>query len=402
MPKIIPFAIIGAGPAGMAAAIAYGKGAVILERNPEAGKKLLLSGSGQCNYTNNLSNEDFIRACRKAGPFLKRALYNADSGFFTELLDKAGCPGYVREDGKVFPASLKAEHVRDALLQTALRKGAEILYEAKVSGVRKEKAGFILQTGCGTMHSRKLLLACGGSSWPQTGSSGDSYAFAGAMGHTVSPVRPALAAIETDNYAPYVQCAGIALYDLKAEFITKTGKHRDTGDLLFTHTGLSGPLILNNSHLLEKSDTVRLRLLPGAETVIHNAVNQGSARHLLNALKAVPLPNALLEAILIGNGLNPDSPFSSLSAKQRNLIISALQYLEFRISKVEGLQTSMSTAGGVLLKEVNSATLESRIVPGLYLAGEVLDYALPTGGFNIQTAFSTGWLAGKSAAGNQV
>ncbi len=397
MPKVIPFAIIGAGPAGLAAAIAYGKGALILESNPEAGKKLLLSGSGQCNYTNNLSNEDFIRACRKAGPFLKRALYSADSGFFTELLDKAGCPGYVREDGKVFPASLKAEHVRDALLQTALRKGAEILYETKVSEVRKEKAGFTMQTGCGTMHSRRLLLACGGSSWPQTGSSGDGYAFAEELGHTLNPVRPALASIETDNYTPYVQCAGIALYDQKAEFITKTGKHRDNGDLLFTHTGLSGPLILNNSHLLEKGDMVRLRLLPGAESIIQNALSQGNARHLLNALKAVPLPNALLEAILISSGLKPDSPSSSLSAKQRNLIITALQLLEFRISKVEGLQTAMSTAGGVLLKEVNSATLESRIVPGLYLAGEVLDYALPTGGFNIQTAFSTGWLAGISA-----
>lgn len=392
-----PFVIIGAGPAGLAAAIAHGKGAVILERNPQAGKKLLLSGSGQCNFTNDLSQEDFVRACRKAGPWLKHALYNYDSGFFIELLAKAGCPSFAREDGKVFPKSLKAEHVRDALLKAALQKGAEIIYDLHVMSVQQTAKGFSLMTDEGAIHCTNLLLACGGSSWPQTGSTGDGYAFAKCLGHTISPVRPALASVETKQTDSFSHCAGSTVEGVKADFITMGKKHSDTGDLLFTHRGLSGPLILNNSHLLNKGDTIRVHLLPNAEKLVSEALQSNPKRNLINALKTLPLTEAILTSVLHHLGIYIDTPVRELNKKQTNRIIGFLQAAEFTVRQVETLETSMSTAGGVILKEVSSATMESKLVPGLYLAGEVLDYALPTGGFNIQAAFSTGFLAGASA-----
>jgi predicted Rossmann fold flavoprotein len=397
MIRTVPFAIIGAGPAGLAAAVAYGNGAVILERNPIAGKKLLLSGSGQCNFTNNLSNEDFIRACRKAGPFLKPAIYKADSACFIKLLTKAGCPAFAREDGKVFPVSLQASDVRNALLKACLDAGAEVLYNTKVQAVVKEEKGFLIRTDRTDLRCHKLLLATGGSSWSLTGSTGDGYAFAQALGHKLHPIKPALASVEVESYAFFKQCAGNTLYQVKAEFITKTAKHKDKGDLLFTHTGLSGPLILNNSYLLEKGDIIRLHLLPNADEAVVKALQTEPHKQVTNALKALNIPHALLEAILIKSGINPTAPASTLPQRQINNIIGALQAFDFTVKKLESLETSMSTAGGVLLKEVDAATMQSRIVKGLFLAGEVLDYALPTGGFNIQTAFSTGWLAGKSA-----
>jgi len=393
----IPFVIIGSGPSGLAAAVAHGKDAVILERNSEAGKKLLLSGTGQCNFTNNLSKEDFIRACRKAGPWLKSAIYSYDSGFFINLLDEAGCESFAREDGKVFPVSLKAEHVRDALLNTALTNGTEVIYNTQVLEVKKSKTGFTLKTNNSDIQCTKLLIACGGSSWQQTGSSGDGYSFAEKLGHTINAIKPALASMETTTQESFSQCAGSTLQNIRADFITKTGKHKDTADLLFTHRGLSGPLILNNSYLLEKGDIIRLHLVTNAEKSVPHALHNNQHKIVVNALKTLPLTEAIIESVLHYLSIPADTPARDLSKKEINKIIGFLQAGDFIIKQVESLETSMSTAGGVLLKEVNPSTMESRIVPNLYLAGEVLDYALPTGGFNIQAAFSTGYLAGKSS-----
>jgi len=395
--KTVPFLIIGAGPAGLAAAIAHGKGAVILERNCEAGRKLLLSGSGQCNFTNNHNNEDFIRLLRKAGAFLKKAIYAHDSSFFIELLSKAGCNSYIREDGKVFPSSLKAEQVRDALLKTALNNGAEIIYDVRVLTISGKKSTFLIETQSREYLAKQVLIACGGSSWQQTGSEGDGYTLAESLGHTINPIKPALASVETTQQEYFSKCAGSTLQDIKADFIAKTGKHSDQADLLFTHRGLSGPLILNNSHLLEKGATVRLHLVPEAEEIVKQTIQQYSHKLAVNAFKVLPLTEAIITAILHYLGINLDTAVRDLNKKQINRFIGFLQAADFTVRQVESLETSMSTAGGVLLKEVNPATMESRIVPGLYFAGEVLDYALPTGGFNIQTAFSTGFLAGENA-----
>ena len=395
--SVIPFLIIGAGPAGLAAAIAYGKGAVILEGNSEAGKKLLLSGSGQCNFTNNLPREDFLRACRKAGPFLKPAIYGYGSDFFIDLLSKAGCASLVREDGKVFPASLKAAQVRDALLKTALGRGAEIIYETRVLEVVKQKRSFLVRTETQAYQAEKLLLACGGSSWSQTGSQGDGYVFAAALGHKINSVRPALASVETEETNSFSYCAGSTVEQVEAVFLTASGKHKDTGDLLFTHRGLSGPLILNNSYLLSAGDVIRIHLLPQAEALVSKALEQNTQRLVLNALRGLPLTEAIMASVLHYLGIYTDTLVTSLSKKQIHKLTGFLQAAEFYVKKVESLETSMSTAGGVLLSEVEAGSMQSRVVNGLFLAGEVLDYALPSGGFNIQAAFSTGWLAGVSA-----
>jgi predicted Rossmann fold flavoprotein len=395
--KTIPFAIIGAGPAGLAAAIAYGPGAVIIERNSQAGVKLLLSGSGQCNFTNTLSREDFIRACRKAGPFLKPAFYTFDNEYFISLLSEAGCRSFSRADTKVFPLSLKATDVRDTLLKVALHKGAEIVYNVHVLSITKTSKGFSVETSDGIIRSTKLLLACGGASWPQTGSSGDGYAFAEHLEHTISPIRPALAAVRVAQSKFFRSCAGNSLHDITATFVTGKGVFKDKGDLLFTHQGLSGPLILNNSYLFTSNDIIRLKLVPDAADRIDIIRRNYPNRNILNALKSLPLSEAVLSAVLTYLKIDPTTPLRTLSDRYFNKLSGYFHAADFTVSQVESLATSMSTAGGVLLKEVNSQTMESRLVPGLYLAGEVLDYALPTGGFNIQAAFSTGSLAGISA-----
>lgn len=397
MPDKYPFLIIGAGPAGLAAAIAFGKGAVLIERNPLAGKKLLLSGSGQCNFTNCLSTPDFIKACGKAGAFLKSAVYQYGSDFFIELLANAGCPSFIREDGKVFPASLKAVHVRDALLKTALDSGARIVYETSVNSVMQNKAGFFVGSDRQQFQAGKLLIACGGASWQQTGSQGDGYRFATGLGHTVNPLKPALASVETDLYDSFVHCAGSSISSARVEFITQKGKSKARGDLLFTHRGLSGPVILNNSHLLSRGDVIRIHLVPEAEILIPELLRHNPQKLLINALKPLPLTEAMLNSILHKLGIYADTPVYQINKKQQNQLICFLQSADFTVKQVEGLETSMSSAGGVALKEIDSHCMESRLVNGLYFAGEMLDYALPTGGFNIQAAFCTGYLAGKQA-----
>jgi len=366
----------------------------VLEGNAEAGRKLLLSGSGQCNFTNALSPGEFLRVCRRAGPFLKPSIYAYGSVFFRELLQKAGCPSLVREDGKVFPLSLDAADVRDALVRAALNAGTAFQFRTLVTGVEIVPDGFIVRAGAEVYHSPRLLLACGGASWPQTGSRGDGYAFAKKLGHTVNPIRPALANVETEEGAFFASCAGVSLPQVQTVFLTASGRHAAAGSLLFTHTGLSGPVILDNSHLLSAGDTVRLRLIPQAETLVRQVLSAGGKKTASNALKPLPLPASLINAILGLAGIPASTKASALTPQTVNRIIGFLDSLPLGISQVESLRTCMSTAGGVPLAEVDARTMQSRLVPGLFLAGEMLDYALPTGGFNIQAAFSTGFLAG--------
>lgn len=378
----------------MASAIASGKDTLILERNPDAGKKLLLSGSGQCNFTNNLDKQEFLCRCGKAAPFLKPAFYHFDNFALMELLEQHGCPVLIREDGKAFPASMKASDVRDALRGLALSKGAKL-----VTGVKAERIvrsdRFALHTDNGKDYTcDKLILACGGASWPQTGSDGSGYALAAALGHTIKAAKPALAAVIIGGFAEFGNIAGVSVREVQASLITSSSKLRRKGDLLFTHQGLSGPLILDNSHLLSAGDRILLHLLPDAETAIPSLVAINQKASLGNALKRIRLPHSLLVAILKDKELDPRQPCSQLSRTDRNRLIQSLLNLEFIVSEVESLVTAMSTSGGVCLKEVRARSMESKLCPGLFFAGEILDYDLPSGGFNIQMAISTGVLAG--------
>lgn len=379
----------------MAAAIASSQPCVILERNSEAGRKLLISGSGQCNLSNALPREDFLRACQPFAAFLKPALYALDNLAVMALLEQHGCPCVTRDDGKVFPQSMRASDVRDTLQRIAKESGADIAYNAAVQDVGYAD-GFVLHTEDREYRCKKLIIAGGGCSYPRTGSDGLAHKLAKMLGHKINPVRPALSAVSIADYAPFTSCAGISLRDAHLSLLSDGKAHRATGDLLFTHTGLSGPLILDNSHLMNKGDTLRIRLLENAAARITALLMDNASKTLLNALKRSGLPEALLLALLKLSAIDPDQKCAQLPVKQRKRLVETLDAAVFKIARVYGMEQAMLTAGGVSLGEVRARDMGSKLVPGLYFAGEVLDYNLPTGGFNIQAALSTGWLAGSA------
>ncbi|MCB5256891.1 MAG: aminoacetone oxidase family FAD-binding enzyme [Candidatus Cloacimonadaceae bacterium] len=383
-------AIIGAGPAAMGAAIAIGKNAVMLERNPVPGKKLLLSGKGQCNFTNACDSEAFLRALAEFRNWLKPAFYAFDNRAFIRLLEDAGCPVLIRDDDKVFPQSMKAGDVRDTLLKIALGGGASLITDCRITHIEAVSDGFRLVAANGKRYqARKIIIAAGGAAWPLTGSDGSSYRLAASLGHRVLKPRPALASVRIKDYSPFSACAGIAL-KTRMSF----GKNRAEGDLLFTHTGFSGPVILNNSRFLQVDDQIRLLLADGS--ALSALLRRHPKKQLSSILPMLALPQSLAFAICRHLKIPAGTMAAELQASPRKLLESWLGSAPFRISALESLATAMSDFGGVDLKEVNTKTMQSRLTPGLFFAGESLAYSLPTGGFSIQMAFSTGYLAGKN------
>jgi predicted Rossmann fold flavoprotein len=361
-----------------------------------AGKKLLLSGSGQCNFTNARPIQEFLKRCGTFSRFLKPALYAFSPDDFIRLLQQNGCESFARDDGKVFPKSLKASDVRDAMWRAAQANEAKIIYNCRITDI-EARDGFRLTARDGRQfHTGKLIIAGGGASWPQTGSDGSAYELATQLGHAIRTPRPALAAISVEGQHLWRYCAGISLKDVYAVSHGKEGTKTARGDLLFTHSGLSGPLILDNSHLLARGDSIDLRLVENAGQRLPQMVTANPRKTLVNALKGFGLPQTLIHAILNSISVDPDITCANLTRADRVKIAGVLSALRFTVRDVESFATAMLTAGGVSLEEVKARGMASKLHTGLHFAGEVLDYNLPTGGFNIQAAASTGWLAGLS------
>ncbi len=390
--------IVGGGPAGLASAIAAGSRALLLERNPRPGAKLLLSGGGQCNFTNALPREEFLRACGNYAPFLKPAFYSLDNQALVAILENAGCPSLSREDGKIFPVSLRSEDVLDTLLRLASKAEATLLAGRCAVRVEPAAAGFRLHTQNNeSFHAKQLILAGGGCSWPQTGSDGSAYALAQALGHSLVTPRSALAAVSIQNFGALRHLAGVSLRMAEAVFHTASGRQPARGDLLWTHNGLSGPLILDQAWHLSPGDRISLVLVPRAPDRLKELLALYPQRTLLSTLKRFALPERLLQSLLMAAGSEPGMRGGDLDKTRRRQLGELLSGWQFTIKTVEPLATAMATSGGIPLAEVRARDLQSKLVPGLYFAGEILDYNLPTGGFNLQMAFSTGWLAGSQA-----
>lgn len=380
--------IIGAGPAGLGAALAMKKPALILERNSFAGKKLLLSGSGQCNVTNAAEAGEFLNRLGEFKSFLKPAFYKFSNLDLMKLLQEAGCPLVTRVDAKVFPLSRHSADIRDTLLKLVLERGHKVLYKSKIISVRATARGFDLQCSSGSNYqAQHLILAAGGAAYPQTGSDGSAYALATSLGHSVLAPRPALASVSIKNFLPFRDCSGLGISGATIKY----GKSTFQGDLLFTHQGFSGPLILDNVYRMKIHDRIALVLDPSG--CFENILFKNPRKKLSSILTGIGLSRSLSEAILRHLDL-PDQAASELRATQRKALGQWLQHAEFEIAAIADLSDAMSDYGGVSLKEVKAGTMQSKLVPGLYLAGESLAYSLPSGGFSIQMAMSTGYLAG--------
>ena len=396
--------IIGAGPAGLfcaANAAAAGKKVLVLEKNPGPGKKLLLSGSGQCNITHDGPAREFLTHYGDNGPFLKPALMNYPNTALISFFLERGLEMVTTKAGKVFPVTLKSADVLNILVKECCNTRVTVLYNEPVLEVSHKGDQFFVLTQNTTFSGRLLVIATGGFSYPGTGSTGDGYRFASSLGHTIVETAPALAPVIAGQY-PFGDLSGISfesMYFSHWRDGKKLGSHR--GDLLFTHHGLSGPGILDYSRFIRPGDTLRLSFAgsPRGE-VLDKELSKKMAANPVKNVKTVVLqyrvPERLVTTLLRLSGIPDDMTCAHLSKLQRNTLLINMFEFPVKVEKLGGFQEAMVTRGGVSLQEIDPKTMESGLVPGLYFAGEIIDIDGDTGGYNIQAAFSTGYLAAKA------
>jgi predicted Rossmann fold flavoprotein len=422
-----PIAVIGAGPAGMTAAFSAAEhlknrsqGMVCLfEKQPQTGLKLCITGSGQCNLTHASPAADISRSRERAVPdpdeaaeflsryssrqqsrFLKHAYYQMDNRELMRFITDLGVAVTVRSDGKVFPRSLQAADVRTALEQACRLSGVVVKTGFRVTGIQRG-AAFTLTAGRTEAEFSAVIIACGGKSYPHTGSDGDGYRLAQSLGHSIIPPQPALCAVCTEPH-PLSSLSGLSFTQAAAEHWREReniGTYR--GDLLITHRGFSGPLIIHNSRRMKRHDRLLIDFTGKGELFLEELRQQSAAggkRHTDTVLHSAGIPLRLVRKALAAEEIDGKLPFSQISRGELYALFLRLTRWEHTVSSSGSFSQAMVTAGGVMLTEVNPRTLESRITPGLYFAGEVLDIDGDTGGYNLQAAFSTGRLAGKSAA----
>jgi len=399
--------VIGGGPAGLFCALraAGTKGNVlVLEKNPSPGRKLLLSGSGQCNVTHDGDILSFLTHYGDNGRFIKPALLNFQNRDLLAFFSEQGLPLAVEPGGKVFPVSRSAGNVLDILLRECSARKVDIRCGDPVLDISRRDKGFLIRTGRKSFGAAKVAIATGGITYPQTGSTGDGLKFAKSLGHRVTEVGPALTAAIIRDYA-FTALAGISFTAVPISLIRAGQKVRHHfGDLLFTHKGLSGPGILDFSRYIKPGDTLRVSFLPGmdqqqAEKILLAGSQAAGNRQLKKILAAFGLPDRFCRRLLELAGMEPDQTGAHLTREGRSAILGLLTGYPFIVSRLAGISEAMVTRGGVALDEIHPKTMESRLVPGLYFIGEVLDIDGDTGGYNLQAAFSTAALAAKKMAG---
>ncbi|MBN2534498.1 MAG: NAD(P)/FAD-dependent oxidoreductase [Spirochaetales bacterium] len=400
--ETIDVCVIGAGPAGLFTGFHSAKPGLkiyIIERNNEAGKKLLLSGSNQCNITHSGPVADFLPYYGGKGRFIKPALFHFTNRDLVSFFEKRGCGFVTLPNGKVFPRSFKAHDIRKVLIDTCHEANIRLCYGKCVRRVVQEQDGFFIKGDCFTLQAKVIVLATGGMSYPETGSTGDGYSLAASLGHGLVTPRPALTSIVVENY-PFADLSGISLKDASFSLWRNNRQIvKASGDLLFTHSGLSGPAVLDNSRYIEPGDTVLLNSIPFLTPFeLENYLispGAGSGRKSIQLfLHSTGLPKRFVERVLELIQVPAGTTLATLNKQMRKQVMSAFTAFPLIISRTGGFKTAMVTAGGIPVAEINRNTMESRKVPGLFFAGEIIDIDGDTGGYNLQAAFSTGALAG--------
>lgn len=407
MRKVI---VIGGGAAGlMAAGRAAERGAdvLLIEKNRTVGRKLQISGKGRCNLANDTEINDLLAHVPTNPKFLRSALHNFGpkdtQTFFTNL----GMKLKVERGNRVFPVSDNAEEVVDALRKYCINAGVEVnagvtvrrisFGGGKVSGIDMEGGAFL--------SADAVILATGGASYPITGSTGDGYRMAEELGHTIAPIHAGLVPIVTEESWP-TEAQGLSLRNVKLTTLSPEGKklRSEIGEMLFTHYGVTGPLVLTASSLIADKPGSKLviDLKPGLDEAklddrLQRDFLENAKRHFGNALGAL-LPTSIIPVIVTLSRIGPHAPVSQITREQRLALVQLLKHLTLTVKETRPLNEAIVTAGGVNVSEINSTTMESKIIHGLYFAGEVIDVDAFTGGFNLQIAWSTGHLAGESAA----
>ena len=379
--------VIGGGPAGMMAAISssfYGQKTLLLEKNKRLGKKLAGTGGGRCNVTNNGNLDDLMTGIPGNGRFLYSVFSQFDNHDIINFFTENGVKLKVEDHGRVFPATDKSRTIIDVLEKKIAELGGSVITNTEIVSVKKSDERFTVKSGEHAWTCQKLIVTTGGKSYPSTGSTGFGYEIARHFKHTVTNLEAAESPLLTDF--PHKALQGISLNDVALSY----GKHVVTHDLLFTHFGLSGPAALRMSSFVKGGEVLSLDALPQlSESELTEFLEENREKSLKNALKTL-LPERLAEFFVQGF---PEK-VKQLTEKERNQLVRSIKDLKIPVTGKMSLAKSFVTKGGVSLKEINPKTLESKLVPGLHFAGEVLDINAHTGGFNITSALCTGWVAG--------
>ncbi|MGB4406882.1 MAG: NAD(P)/FAD-dependent oxidoreductase [Sphaerochaeta sp.] len=397
--------IIGGGAAGLfLAANISGKRVLLLEGSSQVGRKILITGGGMCNLTNNKETSSFLKhfGNNRQSNFLKPAILNFPTQKTRLWFESHGLPLTEREDGKVFPSCLQARAVVEILEHEASRNRVEVRTSAKVTSLQKDEESncYIVGTEREQFQARTVVLTTGGMSYPTTGSDGSGYALAKMLGHSIVSPSPALVAVSVTDYA-FTSLAGNSIRDSLVEFFHKDEAKRynqATGDLLFTHDGLSGPVILNNSGTIRKGDQIRASLLPCSnkeeqKRVLTELFFDNLKKQIYTLLKGEGIIAHLAEQLLHNLGLTTQDTCANIPKEKRKALLELLTAYPFTVSGKKGFNAAMVTSGGVGLDEVDRKTMESKLHKGLFFCGEVLDIDGNTGGYNLQAAFSTARLA---------
>lgn len=398
--------VIGGGPAGMFAAITaarQGNRVLLLEKNDRLGKKLLITGKGRCNVTNHCDEREVLQNIPRNGRFLFSAMAAYPPEKVMAFFEGNGCPLKTERGNRVFPVSDKAASILDCLkdqlrrshvtLQTATVKAIHT-NDGVVSGVETEKEKF---------GAKWVILATGGASYPTTGSTGDGYTMAEMLGHTVIPAEGSLVPLETQGH-DCQDMQGLSLRNVGVKLLNAKGKvlYKDFGELLFTHFGVSGPTVLSASaHLKGEGCTLMLDLKPALDegkldARILRDLEMYQNRAMENALTDL-LPRSMIPVVLRRLDIDPNLQANSLKKQQRRALVELLKGFTITISGKRPVAEAIITSGGVKVSEIDPKTMESKIVPGLYFAGEIIDCDAYTGGFNLQIAWATAYAAGMAA-----
>lgn len=403
-------AVIGAGPAGLIAA-AFAKTpetiVTLIDRNEKAGKKLFLTGKGRCNITNVAPRDEFMLNIPRNPRFLYSAFDNFFNDDIIELIESQGVRTKVERGGRVFPQSDKSSDVIKALVSFAQKRGVSIELNTRVRSVKNTGGVFSLEFYDG--QSREfdaVIIATGGLSYPSTGSTGDGYEFAESFGHSVTKRKPSLISLITEE-SWTGELAGLSLKNVTlTAFKGKKKVYSELGEMLFTHTGVSGPLVLSAStRIADEPEGAKLYIdmkpaLDGQtlEARILRDMEANKHKQMKNAILGL-LPSRMAPIVLYLADIDPEKTTDSFTKAERRRLSETLKAIPLTVKAASPIEEAIITRGGVSVKQIDPKTMESKLVPGLYFAGEVLDVDAYTGGFNLQIAYSTGAAAGRAAAG---
>ena len=384
-----------------------GKSVTVIEKMPRPARKLMITGKGRCNVTNNADLDTLINSMTKNGRFL----YSAFSAFTTadtmSFFEKAGVPLKTERGNRVFPVSDKSVDIVDAIVNTAKKLGVKFINDTVKSVVTVDGAVSLVSCYNGNYDADSVIIATGGKSYPLTGSDGDGYNFARNLGHTVTELIPSLVPIVTrEDWCSNLQ--GLSLKNVAVSFYEEGKKkpvYTDFGEMMFTHFGVTGPMILSASAHLRKNSAsgykMEIDLKPALDNIVLdkrlvNDLSENSNKDMINALENL-LPKRLIPVVLDKAGINKNIKANQLSKESRDSLLNTLKHLTATTAGFRPIEEAIVTSGGIKVSEINPTTMESKLISGLFFAGEVIDVDAYTGGFNLQIAFSTGYVAGLNA-----